>query len=533
MRTQQAANRDAIDALGVVLWTARAGSWAIESIDPGVVRMLGYASDAWRADGFWLDRTHNRDRRRLRLFLDRAHEVRPDRGAFCEYRIYDAGGSVRWLRTSVLRADEEGQTVTGAHLDVTDEHRALEALGLTTRQLREARGLGEVAGKHPSAAHGDVARGTGWHSPRSTERTHRAVWNALPASSGVLDRDGIVIDVNHGWVKLCRRFGRDDAFLGASYVDVAQRAGEWGNARAGEAAEGIRRVLLGVDESCSVDYSWSVPGESDERWFRIRAMHLEPAPLGALVMHEEITDHAAAESLTRRLDDLTHMQRLATLGELATTIAHDLNQPLTVIMTAASTISRLARNRPGDEELVPIARDILDAAARAADVMRQTRGIVRRDDPAVEPVSVNDIVSEVARLLKSDAIIRQVAIELQLDPAAGSVAGGRAQLEQVLMNLLLNAIEAVSEQPSGRRNVRVTTRRVAASEVEIRVHDTGIGIPEPLRDRVFEPFVTTKRQGTGLGLAIVRAIVQAHGGQVRLETPQERGAAFRVTLPAC
>jgi signal transduction histidine kinase len=502
--------------------------------------MLGYASDAWRADGFWLDRTHNRDRRRLRTFLDRAHEVRPDREAFCEYRIYDVGGSVRWLRTSVLRADEEGRTVTGAHLDVTDEHRALEALGLTTRQLREARGLGEVAGRPPSTSHGAArgagvggAAGGGMHSLRSTERTYRAVWDALPASCGVLDRDGVVIEVNHGWVKLSRRFGRDDAFLGASYVDVAKRSAEWGNARAGEAAEGIRRVLAGIDESCSVDYGWSVPGESDERWFRVRAIRLEPPPLGALVMHEEITDHAAAESLTRRLDDLTHMQRLATLGELATTIAHDLNQPLTVIMTAASTISRLARSRPGDEELEPIARDILDAAARAADVMRQTRGIVRRDDAAVEAISVNDIVSEVARLLKSDAIIRQVEIELQLDPTAGSVAGGRAQLEQVLMNLLLNAIEAVSEQPSGRRNVRVTTRRVGPSEVEIRVHDTGIGIPEPLRDRVFEPFVTTKRQGTGLGLAIVRAIVQAHGGQVRLETPQERGAAFRVTLPAC
>jgi signal transduction histidine kinase len=533
MRTQYAANRDAIDALGVVRWTARAGTWAIESIDPGVVRMLGYASDAWRAEGFWLDRTHNRDRRRLRSFLDHSQEVRPDRGAFCEYRIYDAGGSVRWLRTSVLRADDDGRTVTGAHLDVTDEHRVLEALGLTTRHLREALGLGEVAGKHPIASQPERARASGPHYTRSAERTYRTVWDALPASAGVLDRDGVVIEVNHAWVKLARRFGRDDAFLGASYLDVARQVGEWGNARASEAADGIRRVLLGVDESFSIDYSWSVPGESAERWFRVRAVRLEPAPLGALVMQEEITDHAAAESLTRRLDDLTHMQRLATLGELATTIAHDLNQPLTVIMTAASTISRLARNRPGDEELEPIARDILDAASRAADVMRQTRGIVRRDDAAVEPIQVNDIVSEVARLLKSDAIIRQVVIDLELDPAAGSVAGGRAQLEQVLMNLLLNAIEAVSEQPSGRRNVRVTTRRVSPSEVEIRVHDSGVGIPEPLRDRVFEPFVTTKRQGTGLGLAIVRAIVQAHGGQVRLETPQERGAAFRVTLPAC
>jgi signal transduction histidine kinase len=533
MRAQYAANRDAIDALGVVRWTARAGTWAVESIDPGVVRMLGYSSDAWRADGFWLDRTHNRDRGRLRTFLERARGARPDHGAFCEYRIYDACGSVRWLRTSVLRADPQGRTLTGAHLDVTDEHRVLEALGVTTRQLRLALGIGEVAGRAGgSAAQVESARGHGSHA-RSAERTYHAAWDAIPASSAVLDRDGVVIEVNHRWVMLARHFGRDDAFLGASYLDVVQRAAEWGNTRAGEAADGIRRVLLGIHDKFSVDYNWSAPGESDERWFRLRALRLEPPPLGALIMHEEIADRAASESLTRRLDDLTHMQRLATLGELATTIAHDLNQPLTVIMTAASTISRLVRNRPGDDELEPIARDILDAASRAADVMRQTRGIVRRDDATVEAIPVNDIVTEVARLLKSDAIIRQVTIELRLDPGAGRVEGGRAQLEQVLMNLLLNAIEAVNEQPSGARNVIVTTRRVGPSEVEIRVHDTGTGVPEPLRERVFEPFVTTKRQGTGLGLAIVRAIVQAHGGQVRLETPQERGAAFRVTLPAC
>jgi signal transduction histidine kinase len=429
----------------------------------------------------------------------------------------------------VLRADDEGRTVTVAHLDVTDEHRVLEALGLTTRHLREALGLGEVAGKHPVATHAEGARGCGWHYTRSSERTYRAVWDALPASSGVLDRDGVVIEVNHEWVKLSRRFGRDDAFLGASYLDVARQVGEW--KRSG------REAADGFDECCSASMKLLHrlqlvgPGESAERWFRVRAVRLEPPPLGALVMHEEITDHAAAESLTRRLDDLTHMQRLATLGELATTIAHDLNQPLTVIMTAASTISRLARNRPGDEELEPIARDILDAASRAADVMRQTRGIVRRDDAVVEPIPVNDIVSEVARLLKSDAIIRQVVIDLELDPGAGSVAGGRAQLEQVLMNLLLNAIEAVSEQPSARRNVRVTTRRVSPAEVEIRVHDSESASRALARSGV-RTVCYDEAPGHRLGLAIVRAIVQAHGGQVRLETPQER-ALLPGDLPAC
>src|SRR5262249_33151752 len=154
-----------------------------------------------------------------------------------------------WLRTSVLRGDEADGTVSGAHLDVTDEHRALEALGLTTRQLREARGLGEVAGRKPTGGHGNPARRGARRSLSSVDRTYRAVWNALPASSGVLDRDGVVIEVNHAWVKLCRRYGRDDAFLGASYLEVAKRLADWGNARAGEAGEGVRRVLLGFVDS--------------------------------------------------------------------------------------------------------------------------------------------------------------------------------------------------------------------------------------------------------------------------------------------
>src|SRR5262249_54225288 len=158
--------------------------------------------------------------------------------------------------------------------------------------------------RKPTAGHRNAPR-SALRSLASTDRTHRAAWNALPAASGVLDRDGVVVEVNHGWVRLCRRYGRDDAFLGASDLDLAQRLTEWGNARAGEAAEGVRRVLLGIHDSYSMDYSWSVPGESDERWFRIRAKRLE-TPLGALVMQEEITDHPAAESVTKRLDDLTH-----------------------------------------------------------------------------------------------------------------------------------------------------------------------------------------------------------------------------------
>ncbi len=363
---------------------------------------------------------------------------------------------------------------------------------------------------------------------------HEAVWNALLSTAVVLDGDGAIVEVNDRWAALAESVGRTDGFIGTNYLRVARGAAELGDASAGDAASGIGDVLRGVRDQFSLDYRCASLGDWDERWFRLRAVRLDPPDAGVLVTHDDITEFTANESVARRrLDDLTHMQRLATLGELATAITHDLNQPLTVIMTAASTIHRLLIGRPDEDQLKPIARDILEAASRASDMMKRTRAIVRHDDPILEALSVNDLVSGVVQLLKSDVVIRQVSVELDLDPGAGAVVGGRAQLEQVLLNLLLNAIEAVSDQPQGARNVEVTTRRVSATEVEIRVSDVGPGVPEPLRDRVFEPFVTTKRQGTGLGLAIVRAIVQAHGGQVRLETPGERGAAFRVSLPAC
>jgi C4-dicarboxylate-specific signal transduction histidine kinase len=209
-----------------------------------------------------------------------------------------------------------------------------------------------------------------------------------------------------------------------------------------------------------------------------------------------------------------------------------LNQPLAAIMASASTARRILRDRGDLEMLKPIIGDVLEAAARAADVVRRARAMVRHDDAILETLSVNEIVSGVARLMASDLVIRQVSLRLDLDPNVRAVVGDRVQLQQVLLNLLLNAVDALDELPRERRNVIVTTRQIGDGDVELRVRDTGNGIPPGMGNRVFEPFVTTKRKGTGLGLAIVRAIVHAHGGRVLAETPTDGGASFRVILSA-
>ena len=454
----------------------------------------------------WLTRVHPQDRERYVRNIE--HWTRDDVDAASSsrsleafsYRVRHVDGSIRWITTTMARTPETGglgARVLGAASDMTAKVAMLKDL-------------------------------------RAAEQLYQDVWNSISAMAVVLDRNGTIVEVNRAWLESARAEGRDDGYVGTSYLDVAHRAATAGDASMVAAAKGLTSVLHGRAPHFALDYRSHRPGDANDRWFRMRIIPLHRPARGAVVMHDDITDSVAAEWSTKQhRDDLAHMQRLATLGELATSIAHELNQPLTAIMAAASTARRLLRDAPDDDLLNGIVADILESVVRAAEVVRRARAMVRRDDPVLEPLAINDVVSDVARLVGSDLVIRQVALTLNLDPMVARVQGDRVQLQQVFLNLLLNAIDAVSDLPRSARNIVVSTRTHGMGQIAIVVRDTGPGIPQALGDRVFEPFVTTKRQGTGLGLAIVRAIVQAHNGQIRVETPEEGGAAFRVVLPAC
>jgi len=454
----------------------------------------------------WLTRVHPHDRDRYMQKVehwtrDDAEAAPPPRAleAF-SYRVRHVDGSIRWITTTMARAHETGglgARVLGAASDMTAKVSMLKDL-------------------------------------RAAEQLYQDVWNSMSAMAVVLDRNGTIVEVNRAWLESARAQGRDDGYVGTSYLDLAHRAATPTDASTIAAANGLASVLHGRAPQFSLDYRSERPGEGNDRWFRMRVIALRRPARGAVVMHDDITDSVAAEWSTKQhRDDLAHLQRLATLGELATSIAHELNQPLTAIMAAASTARRLLRDAPDDDLLNGIVADILESVVRAAEVVRRARAMVRRDDPVLEPLAINNVVSDVARLIGSDLVIRQVALTLDLDATVASVRGDRVQLQQVFLNLLLNAIDAVSDLPGAARNIIVTTRAHGVGQIAVVIRDTGPGIPPALGDRVFEPFVTTKRQGTGLGLAIVRAIVQAHNGQIRMETPEEGGAAFRVVLPAC
>jgi C4-dicarboxylate-specific signal transduction histidine kinase len=226
--------------------------------------------------------------------------------------------------------------------------------------------------------------------------------------------------------------------------------------------------------------------------------------------------------------DLARMGRLAVAGELATVLAHELNQPLAAVCLQADIAARLAGEQKPHPELNEALREVAEQSRRAAEIVRTIRQTVRRGEPQRGAVDVNEAVRAVVRLLDWKARRASVAVEVHLADAVPPTHGDRVQIEQVIFNLLQNAIEAVVARGDGPRLVRIETA-TATDAILLRVRDTGLGLRDP--DRVFERFYTTKPDGMGLGLAISRSAVEAHGGRLWAENISG-GAEFAFTLPA-
>jgi C4-dicarboxylate-specific signal transduction histidine kinase len=230
---------------------------------------------------------------------------------------------------------------------------------------------------------------------------------------------------------------------------------------------------------------------------------------------------------------VAHIARVATLGELAAAISHELSQPLTAIRASAeAAVLFLTRATPRVNDAREILRDIVKNGSRASEVLEHIRMLVRKETPASEPVDLNHVCSRVVQLLDHDAGRRELTLRLALDPGVELVTGDAVQLQQVVLNLALNAMDAVEASPPNGRVPEVVVGTSAGNEsAEIFVRDTGPGLPPDLQLRIFEPFFSTKSHGLGMGLAIVRSIVERHHGRVRAENADAGGAVFRVQLP--
>jgi two-component system sensor kinase FixL len=241
---------------------------------------------------------------------------------------------------------------------------------------------------------------------------------------------------------------------------------------------------------------------------------------------------AEAEALRQRAE-LAHVARVSTMGELAASVAHELNQPLGAILANAEAADLfLNKNPPALDELRAILIDIRQDDERASEVIRRMRALLRKQELDRQPIEINSVVEDVLQVVSGDAALRKMAISAELSPGLPKILGDRVHLQQVLLNLVLNGMDAMAGEPRERRRISIRTRSSTAGLVELAVMDLGHGIELEKLSHLFEPFYTTKPNGMGMGLSISRTIIEAHRGRIWAENNASAGATFRVTLPA-
>jgi C4-dicarboxylate-specific signal transduction histidine kinase len=238
------------------------------------------------------------------------------------------------------------------------------------------------------------------------------------------------------------------------------------------------------------------------------------------------------ERARRHEQELAHVSRVSILGELSASMAHELNQPLTAILTNAQAAQRfMAASAPDLAEFREILKDIAHDTTRARDVIRHLRALVRKSEPTFAPVDLAETIREVVGFLHGDIVARNVRVAMQLAPDLPIVHGDRIQIQQVMINLLLNAFDALGSYPVPERLVTVRADLASPEFLRVTVCDGGCGIPPDNLEGIFETFYTTKREGMGMGLSVSRTIIEAHGGRLWAENNAERGATLSFTIP--
>jgi two-component system sensor kinase FixL len=368
---------------------------------------------------------------------------------------------------------------------------------------------------------------------RGSELMKSAILASLSSNVAVLDRQGRIATVNDSWMRFARENGGTlEAGVGASYLDMCRRAASEGAPYVGEVLVGIEAVLDGSSGSFALEYPSRT--SSDERWFAVSVVPLNVPEGGAVVSHTDITERKRAElEALRSRQELAHFTRVSTIGELTASLAHELNQPLTGILANAQAALRFLQATPPDLlELRSILSDIVADDKRAGEVIRRLRALLRKEEVQFKLLDLNALIRDVVKLLSSDALIRNISVKLDLDPGPALVSGDVVQLQQVVLNLLLNAMEAMAECVEERRFITVQSRITEDTSVHVSVQDAGPGFRQGTNHLAFEPFYTTKPTGMGMGLAVSKSIIEAHGGLIWAVDNPLVGATLHFSLPA-
>lgn len=299
--------------------------------------------------------------------------------------------------------------------------------------------------------------------------------------------------------------------------------------------QAVINEALNSTEMKSIEYRIVRP-DGDVCWMRScgrMTVHGPLRPAHLMGTTTDITARKQVEMDNQALrQELAHVSRVYTLGELASSLAHELNQPLGAILANADAAEiHIQRARPDMAEIQNILNDIRRDGLRAGDTIHRMRAFLQRREIEVKALDVEQLVRESLNFVGADARERKVMQRYEIEPGLRPGQGDRIQLQQVLLNLVVNGMEAMSERPPAERLLTVCARRISADRIEVSVADQGTGIPIEKLVAVFDPFYSTKRTGLGMGLTISRAIVEAHGGRLSLENNPRGGATARFTIP--
>jgi PAS domain S-box-containing protein len=360
-----------------------------------------------------------------------------------------------------------------------------------------------------------------------SERRFRLMADAAPVMIWTAGPDGGCVDFNRAWLEFTGR-------------PLALELGDgWAQ---GVHPDDFERCLRGYREALAARRAFAQEyrlrhADGAYRWVLCRGNPRFGANgefLGYVGSDVDLTElRKTEEALARGREDLAHAQRVATLGELAATLAHEMNQPLAAILTNAQAGERLMqRQRLDRRQLAEPLQDIIGDARRAGEVVRRLRALFRKERPDRRPVDLNEAIGEVTGLLRKDLEWKGIALHLDLAQQLPPVLGDMVQLQQVILNVVLNACEAMNGASGGPREMRIETGRDEGQHVTLIFRDSGAGVKEGDLERIFDRFVSTKPDGLGMGLSISRSIIEAHGGRIWATRNEDRGLTIHGELPA-
>ena len=362
---------------------------------------------------------------------------------------------------------------------------------------------------------------------RSISERYRALYENNPVMYFTVDADGLVRSVNHFGAE---QLGYDVAeLIGHPVLRVCYPAD-----RDGVQAQ-LEHCVNHLGEVAHSEFR-TVQKDGSVRWVResARALRESDGRVVVLIVCEDATDRKLAEEAVRRHQaELAHVARVSLMGEMAAGLAHELNQPLAAVVNFTRGCER--RLRLGGNASAEILHALEQASAqalRAGEIIRRIRDFIRKEEPSLARVDLNDLVRNVAELAELDGRRQGIRIDLALAPSIPKVYVDSIQIEQVILNVVRNGFDAMDDHALAERTLSIRTTAPGGTQVDVAISDTGIGLTPDVLDRVFEPFFSTKRSGLGLGLSISRSIIEAHGGRLSVEPNRGGGSTFRFSLAA-